>query len=178
MRRGVELSHAMETQFLVALRRIARGIDLRSRQLLVDFGLTAPQLAVLQTVSRLQPVKASRLAQEVLMGQPTVTGVLKRLESRGLVTRHRGAADRREINVNLTDKGAQVLADAPPLLQTRFRTALAAAADWEQTMLLSGLQRIAAMMDVDRELPDDELPEAECGEALAASPRAELFGPK
>ena len=103
---------SLEDQILVALRRITRAIDLRSRTLLQDYGLTAPQLTSLQAISRLQPAKASEIAQKIHLGHPTVTGILTRLEHRGLIQRTRAERDRRSIEVRLTDAGERVLRDA------------------------------------------------------------------
>ncbi|MFQ5982575.1 MAG: hypothetical protein ACE5KS_04285, partial [Woeseiaceae bacterium] len=47
----------------------------------------------------------------------------------------------------LTDEGKEVLESAPSLLQDHFRIELEKLADWERSLVLSTLQRIAAMMD-------------------------------
>ena len=139
---------SLEEQILVALRRITRAIDVQSRTLLHDHGLTAAQLATLQMIARLEPITAGAVARGVLLGQPTITGILNRLEKRGLIRRVRGDLDRRRVNVSLTDEGRRVLTDAPPLLQDQFRQTLVKLRQWEQTQILATLQRIADMMDV------------------------------
>ena len=139
---------ALEDEVLIALRRIMRAFDLRSRSLMLDIGLTAPQLAALQAVARCQPVTAGEVAREIHVGQPTVTGILDRLERRGLIQRSRGQQDRRHVNVILTDEGRQVLQGAPSVLQDHFRRNLGQLADWERTQMLATLQRIAGMMEL------------------------------
>ncbi len=136
-----------EDQVIAALRRITRAIDLHSRLLLQEHGLTAPQLAALQSISRLQPVTVGVLAKAIHLSQGTVTGILNRMETRGLVTRTRGDKDRRSVVVELTEKGTAVEKAAPSLLQERFHGQLARLDEWEQTMILATLQRIASMMD-------------------------------
>lgn len=138
---------SLEDQILVALRRITRAIDLRSRTLLQDYGLTAPQLTTLHAISRLQPAKAGEIAKEIHLGQPTVTGILTRLEHRGLIQRTRGERDRRSLDVRLTEEGERVLRDAPSLLQDQFLQRLGELKEWERTQILATLQRIAGMMD-------------------------------
>jgi len=139
----------LEEQVIAALRRITRAIDLHSRLLLQKNGLTIPQLAVLQATQRLQPVNAWALARDIHLGPATVTGILGRLEKRGLVSRTRGDRDRRSIVIQLTDDGAKLVAEAPSLLQDRFRRELARLQEWERTMILATLQRIASMMDAE-----------------------------
>ena len=103
----------LEDAVLIALRRIIRAVDLRSRSLMLDIGLTVPQLAALQAVGRGQPMTAGEVAREIHVGQPTVTGILDRLERRRLIQRLRGTQDRRQVNVVLTPEGQQVLQGAP-----------------------------------------------------------------
>ncbi|MHC4064822.1 MAG: MarR family winged helix-turn-helix transcriptional regulator, partial [Planctomycetota bacterium] len=78
-----------------------------------------------------------------------MTGILDRLAKRGLVERARNGQDRRSVTITITRPGEDVLAAAPSLLQDRFRAELARAEDWERTMILAMLQRIAAMMDAE-----------------------------
>ncbi len=147
--RGICLTNSLtlEDQILVALRRITRAIDLRSRMLLQDYGLTAPQLTALHAISRLQPVTASVLAKDIHLGQPTLTGIATRLERRGLIERKRGERDRRSVDITLTEDGERVLRDAPSLLQDQFLQKLGGLKEWERTQILANLQRIADMMD-------------------------------
>jgi len=139
----------LEEQVIAALRRITRAIDLHSRLLLQKNGLTIPQLAALQATQRLQPVTVGALARDIHLGPATVTGILGRLEKRGLISRTRGDLDRRSVVIRLTDDGTKLVAEAPSLLQDRFHRELAKLQGWEQTMILATLQRIASMMDAE-----------------------------
>jgi DNA-binding MarR family transcriptional regulator len=141
-----------EDQILASLRRIARCIDLHSRRLTEEIGLTGPQLAVLREANRSRPLCIGELARASHLSQPTVTGILDRLEKRGLVERVRAQHDRRTVNVNATPAGQELLDRAPSLLQDRFRRKLRKLEDWEQTQMLALLQRIASMME--GETPD------------------------
>ena len=140
-------SLSLEQQIIASLRRITRAIDLHSRLLLQEQGLTAPQLAALRAVQKWQPVTVGGIARAIHLSQATVTGILGRLEKRKLVTRARGHHDRRSVLVELTEEGARLIDAAPSLLQDRFRHRLGNLQQWEQTMILATLQRIAAMMD-------------------------------
>lgn len=134
---------------LVTLRQIIRAIDLHSRKLVQDHGLTGPQLVLLKAVGRGKDLPAGELARQVSLSQGTVTGVLDRLERRGLIVRMRSRADRRRVLVRLTEAGFSVLAEAPSLLQDQFVERFRKLADWEQTLILSSLQRVSSMMGAD-----------------------------
>lgn len=142
-------NEAMNRSILSALRRIIRAIDLHSHHLMDEHGLTGPQLAALHEIARGGVVSASEVARAMQLSQPTMTGILERLERRKLITRTRSGTDRRTVDIGITDEGRRLLATAPPLLQERFSTALARLQPWEQTMILATLQRIAAMMDAE-----------------------------
>lgn len=137
---------AQEAAIISALRRIVRASDLHSRLLLHRYGLTTPQLAALREIARRDGVAASPLAQALHVGQATLTGILQRLEQRGLVSRQRAERDRRSVTLRITAEGSAVLAGAPSPLDDRFRAELAELQDWERTQILASLQRVAAMM--------------------------------
>jgi DNA-binding MarR family transcriptional regulator len=140
---------SVENQVIVALRRISRAIDLHSRVLVQQHGLTAPQLAALQAVGERQPASVGAVTRAIHLSMATVTGIFNRLESRQLVRRSRSGRDRRSVALELTEAGTELLAAAPSLLQDRFRAQLAKLHEWERTQLLASLQRIAAMMDAE-----------------------------
>lgn len=135
------------TQVMAALRRIIRAIDLHSRALVQRFGLTGPQLVVLKELVETSPLSVSSLAAAVNLSQATVTGILDRLERKAMITRERDSLDKRKVLVSPTAVAEDVLAGAPPLLQEHFTAAFSDLEDWEQTQILSSLQRIVALME-------------------------------
>lgn len=132
---------------LVSLRRIIRATDMQSKRMERHCGLTIPQVMVLRAIEELGDVTIGRLAEEVSLSQATVTTILNRLEARGLLGRLRSAADKRVVNARLTRHGRRTLAGAPLLLHEKFIEHFEALEPWEQTQILSSLQRIATMMD-------------------------------
>lgn len=132
---------------MAALRRIIRAIDLHSKALVQRYGLTGPQLVVLKELVETSPQTVSSLAAAVNLSQATVTGILDRLERKAMITRGRDSQDKRKVMVSPTSAAEHALAGAPPLLQEHFTTAFSDLADWEQTQILSSLQRIVALME-------------------------------
>ena len=55
--------------------------------------------------------------------------------------------DKRKVMVSPTPAAEAALAGAPPLLQEHFTEAVEGLADWEQTQILSSLQRIVTLME-------------------------------
>jgi DNA-binding MarR family transcriptional regulator len=152
------------SDILVALRRIMRAIDLRSKKLQKLAGLTVPQLVVMQAVRDAGELTVSEVARRVSLSQGTVTSVLQRLELKGLICRERGSEDRRKVFIVLTPAGREKLANSPELLQEEFISRFEELADWEQKMLISALERIATIMDAETV---DASPILEIGDIVA-----------
>ncbi|MFV0278333.1 MAG: MarR family winged helix-turn-helix transcriptional regulator [Parahaliea sp.] len=136
-------------EVLVALRRVIRATDLHSRHLAKTTGLTAPQILLLQTIRDRGEVTIGELAADISLSQATVTSILDRLEKRELVYRERSTSDKRKVHAYLTDQGTAVLKSAPLPLQAQFTRQFSDLQEWEQTMIISSLQRIAQMMDAE-----------------------------
>jgi len=139
-------------QVLMALRRITRAIDLHSRRLVQSHGLTGPQTLLLKSLLDGGEISVGTLAQRISLSQATVTDILNRLEKRGLVRRVRSETDKRRVHVKATEACDRLLENSPPLLQEQFAERFDMLEEWEQTLMLSTLQRVAAMMDA-RDLP-------------------------
>lgn len=140
---------AITAGMLVALRRVMRAVDLHSRRLVQSHGLTGPQAVIIGEVIAHQGLTAGDLARRVNLSQATVTDIVKRLETRGLLCRSRDQADRRRVLISTTEAGQKIHDNAPPLLQETFVARFEALPDWEQTQLLSAMQRIGALMDAE-----------------------------
>ena len=136
-------------EVLAALRRIIRAIDLHSRSLVMRYGMTGPQLIVLKAIGEMPDSTVGQLARHVSLSSATVTSILDRLESRGMIERMRSPQDRRKVLVNLTGNGVEILEQSPFLLQERFVAEFGKIQDWEQTLILSSLQRVASLMEIE-----------------------------
>lgn len=138
-----------DEELLVALRRVIRAIDLRSKQLSREVGLTGPQLMVMQNIGKEPGVMVRQIADSINLSPATVTSILDRLESKKLVQRIRSTEDKRRVGVFLTEQGQIILKDAPLPFQEHFTNRFAQLKDWEQSQLVATMQRIAAMMDAE-----------------------------
>lgn len=139
----------LEEEILRSIRRIIRAIEMHSQNLVQQLGLTSPQLSVLKAVERLHPATPTTLARELSVSQPTMSGILDRLYAKGLLERDQGTEDRRMRGYRLTPAARLLLEKAPSLLQESFLRRLNGVQDWERSLLLSSLQRVAGMMDAE-----------------------------
>lgn len=106
---------------LIALRKIIRAIDLHSKKLDQQHGVTGPQVLVLTTLlANTAPLTVGEVARRANLSQATVTDILDRLERRGLIRRERSDEDKRRVLVTPTELAAPLLRSTPPLLQDSF----------------------------------------------------------
>ena len=131
---------------LVALRKIIQAIDQHSTQLKKNFGLTGPQLIILQTVVDNELISVTQLSKIVSLSQATTTNITKRLENQGYLERNTNNTDKRKINLMVTEKGKVILEKVPPLLQEKFVSKFSTLEDWEQQMIESAFNRVVSMM--------------------------------
>ncbi|MFA6929910.1 MAG: MarR family winged helix-turn-helix transcriptional regulator [Lentisphaeria bacterium] len=133
-------------RILRAIRRIIRAVDLHSKELYTRFQITTPQMVCLLTVSVNKGITLSKLASEVSLCASTVTGIVDRLEVRGLLRRRRTTSDRRKITLEITVAGKRLIVAAPPLLQDKFSSRLSVLPELEQVTIALSLERIVDMM--------------------------------
>jgi DNA-binding MarR family transcriptional regulator len=133
-------------KMLVSLRKIIQAISLHSRNLYRKYGLTGPQLVILNDIASHQPLSVTQLAKSINLSQATVTGILNRLEKKGLVVRERDKVDRRRVMIRITPNCHEMLSKAPPALQETFVEHYTNLPEWEQLMILSALERVVDLM--------------------------------
>lgn len=146
--RGIE-TDPLGDEILKALRRILRRVALHSRQLLKETGLTLPQVLCLRALGEMQGGQSTQaeLSRALQLTQPTVTGIIDRLERAGLVKRERSLTDRRKISVSLTGAGSERLPSLPTPLQEEFMTRLMRLSSAERADLLQSLTRVVELME-------------------------------
>ena len=136
-------------ELLVSLRQVIRAIDLYSKKLSKETGLTSPQLLVLQAIAAHDEAMVKEIAETINLSSATITSILDRLEKRELVIRRRSTTDKRKVGVSLTEQGKEIIQDSPKPLQDHFITRFEAMQAWEQSQMVATMQRIVSMMDAE-----------------------------
>lgn len=117
------------------------------------FDLSLPQARALQVLEPGNPVPMRDLAASLKCDASNITGIVDRLEARGLVQRQAAPGDRRVKALVVTDKGA-ALRDSLVEQLYRVPPGVAGLSGEERRTLLELLRRVAAACDRDcRPLP-------------------------
>ncbi|HEX7031303.1 MAG TPA: MarR family transcriptional regulator [Gammaproteobacteria bacterium] len=136
-----------DDRILGSLRRIIRAVDLYSRYLALRYSLTGPQLVCVRHLLRHGPTAPGTLARRISLSPATVTGIVDRLEKRGLVTRARSIDDKRKVEIALTDEGRQLVGQMPPPLHETFSRRLGELPVEQQEEIDRVLAKIVDMME-------------------------------
>lgn len=94
--------------FLRVIWRLAHALDARSKWMASNQGVTGPQRMAIRMIGRAPGLPAGTLARHLHLHPSTVSGILGRLEERGLVARARDTSDSRRAMLVLTRLGRTV----------------------------------------------------------------------
>jgi len=94
--------------FMRLLWAVDHALQSTSKRMESTFGLTGPQRLVVRIVGRFPGIAAGRIAGILHVHPSTLTGVLRRLESRGVLQRRPDPRDARRALFMLTNKGRKL----------------------------------------------------------------------
>jgi DNA-binding MarR family transcriptional regulator len=136
------------------MRKLTQAGERYTKELNKKFSVSAPQVACLLALLDNGPISPSQIAKKIMVESSTVTGIIDRLEQKGLVTRARVSPDRRVITIELTDSGRRLAENAPPPIQHKIVKGLRKIEEGERAQIIETLSRLTEMIDA--EDMDDE----------------------
>lgn len=137
---GVQL----DDQLCFALYAASLAMTKIYRPVLAQLGLTYPQYVVLLALWECDGLTIGELGQRVALDSGTLTPLLKRMQTQGLVERTRSAADERQVLITLTRQGAEMSQHAG-LIQEQVACATACS-DRERHDLTQALQTLRSSL--------------------------------
>ncbi|MEK7335553.1 MAG: MarR family transcriptional regulator [Candidatus Binatota bacterium] len=108
--------------------------------------LTSPQFYVLATIGYAGGLPFGEIGEKMMVTVSNLTGIVDRLEEKGLVARERDVHDRRVIRVRLTEKGSKLYKNTIPLFEksiSQFFSPLDKSQQKELSSLLRKLIRVS-----------------------------------
>ena len=118
---------ALERQVCFALSIAARSVLSIYRPVLEPMGLTHPQYLVMLALWGQSPLAVKEVIEMLQIDGPTLSPMLKRLESAGLIIRTRDPNDERQLRVDLTAEGRALRQQAlkvPPTIVAKLGMSL------------------------------------------------------
>jgi MarR family transcriptional regulator, organic hydroperoxide resistance regulator len=105
----------LDNQLCFALYSTSLALTKIYKPLLKPLGLTYPQYLVMLVLWETDRVMVSELGARLCLDSGTLTPLLKRLETAGLIARLRDVADERRVHITLTVAGRKLKARAAPV---------------------------------------------------------------
>jgi len=139
-----------------SIRRLVRAVSLDSAKMSRQFSLTAPQSGVLRSLASNGPISSAQLSRELYVTPSNITGIIDRLEKKGLVQRVRKEGDRRVALITLTQAGEQLSSQLPDPIEIKLISALSDLEAGKVADLRESLKLMLRLVDA-QEIEDDPL---------------------
>lgn len=111
-------------EFMRLLWAVDHGLQSTSKRMEATLGLTGPQRLVIRLVGRFPGITAGRLAHIMHVHPSTLTGVLKRMEKRGVLERKADPLDGRKALFALTEAGRALDIPSPGTVESAVQRAI------------------------------------------------------
>lgn len=118
--------------------------------------ITLPQLQAMRYIWLHRNATVGEVAEGLDISYPSATNMLNRLVRKGLVTRHGNPADRRFVEVQLTEKGERITRQVEEERTARLKQVLDEMAPEERQALIDGLRAfIVTAVESDKQMIEE-----------------------
>src|SRR5262249_31909808 len=131
-------------RFMRVLWGLVHGLDVRSKWMERNLGVTGPQRLVGRMVGRQPGIAASESATNLDLHPSTLTGILSRLEQRGYLVRDVDPSDRRRARFRLTPRGTRIDRERKGTVEATVRRVLSRASAAQMANTEDLLQQLIA----------------------------------
>lgn len=139
------------TEILINIRKIIRSINLESKRIEREFGISIPQYLCLNFLATTETYRATatEIGLHLNLNASTVTGIVSRLEKKGYVARLINPEDKRSSFIYLTALGDKIIKTIPNLLQDKLTLRLQELKSQELKQLENSLDLLVKFMGVE-----------------------------
>lgn len=135
-------------QIIFSIRRLIQASELYTKELNKKYQVSTAQLSCILTLYEYGSLPLSQIASHIMVKSSTVTGVVDRLEKKGIVERMRNSPDRRVITIQLTETGKKLAENAPPPIQQKIIDGLRQTEKAKTDQIVRSLNMLTDMLDV------------------------------
>jgi len=136
---------------IIKIRRIVRSINLESKKMQKDYGVSIPQILCLEYLKNSPNYQTTQkcIRDHLNLNSSTVTGIISRLENKGMLARLPKTGDRRTTVIALTSLGDMLLKNTPDLLQQRLALKLKTISDEDLKKIEDALEVLVSMLEIE-----------------------------
>lgn len=138
------------TEILINIRKILRSLNLESKKIQKEYGVSIPQLLCLDYLGNKSDFRATQgeIARYLNLNSSTMSGIIDRLELKGYVARLPKPDDKRAINISLTSRGAKLLEQSPQLIHQQLSRKLEKLPAEKLTEINNALKILIESLDI------------------------------
>ncbi|MBW1690869.1 MAG: hypothetical protein DRG87_03625 [Deltaproteobacteria bacterium] len=142
-------NQALINEIVGGIRKLRRAVYHDYIKASSQFGLTETQNDVLRTLLVYGAMSSADLSRNLYVTPANITGVIDRLEKKGLVERIRQKTDRRVALVSLTESGEELSEQLPDPIETKLISGLVNLAPEQVQALGEAMKRLIDLIDAD-----------------------------
>jgi DNA-binding MarR family transcriptional regulator len=131
-------------EFMRVAWALDHALQKTSKRMETTLGITGPQRLVIRILGRFPGMRAGQMAVILHLHPSTLTGILRRLQRRGLITRRVDPRDRRRAVFGLTAKGREFNVDVDGTVESAV---LATLKDVEPAKIRDAAEVLRALTD-------------------------------
>ncbi len=138
------------TDILIKIRKIVRSVDIESKKIQKEYGVSIPQVLCLNFLHGSPNYLSTQgvIRKFLNLNSSTVSGIINRLEKKGLLARLPKTGDKRVVNIALTSAGDKLLSTIPALLHEQLSERLQKLDDAELKKVEHSLDTLVTLLDI------------------------------
>jgi DNA-binding MarR family transcriptional regulator len=139
------------SEVMISVRKIVRAVNLESKRVEKNLGISIPQLLTLKHLNEQHDYKSTmrRLRVFLSLNASTVTGIVARLESKGYIARLPDPNDKRSTPIVLTSKGNELIKKSNESLHERISKNLDRISDEEYLTIVNSFETITNFLNIE-----------------------------
>jgi MarR family transcriptional regulator, organic hydroperoxide resistance regulator len=130
-----------------SIRKLVRAVYLDSQKMSRQFGLTGPQSVVMRLLLNNGSMSSAELSRLMYVTPSNMTGIIDRLEKKGLVERVRKERDRRIALIVLTENGREMSKNVPDPIEKKLIKQLTDLENEHVQILAMAMNQILNLID-------------------------------
>ena len=139
------------TDILIRIRQIIRSVNLESKRIEKEYGISIPQLLCLNFLNKKDTYQATHkeIKDFLKLNASTVTGIIARLEKKGYIARLPKRNDKRVALITITAKGSELIDNTPEPLHQQLSQKLKKLSPQKLSKLQDSFDTIIDFLNID-----------------------------
>lgn len=137
-------------EILIQIRKIVRSINIESKKIEKEYGVSIPQVLCLHYLRDSKNFQAGQgeIRRFLNLNPSTTSGIINRLEAKGLIARLPKSGDKRVVTIALTSKGDQLMEGMPALLHEQLSEKLNKLDDLTTSRVQESLELLVNLLEI------------------------------